>query len=174
MAKVLSLTGIATGETIKASEISQSIDALTGNEAYDITISGSLTLTGSVDSLNGYTGSLSGSATNATTASVSQQLEAAYVPTAGGYALAFMKMIAGGAQLSSGTVTITDYGSGGTGELASKTLGTDCFIVATVSGSGGASGGHLEIELDGTGSIVISDGGGSSAAYLNYIGIYLA
>jgi len=47
MAKTLSNLGIATGQTIKASEVSQSIDALTGTEAYDITISGSLTVTGS-------------------------------------------------------------------------------------------------------------------------------
>ena len=47
MAKTLSNSGIVTGQTIKASEVSQSIDALTGTEAYDITISGSLTVTGS-------------------------------------------------------------------------------------------------------------------------------
>ena len=49
MAKTLSQIGIATGQTIKASEVSQSIDALTGTEAYDITISGSLTVTGSTN-----------------------------------------------------------------------------------------------------------------------------
>jgi len=49
MAKTLSNSGIVTGQTIKASEISQSIDALTGTEAYDITISGSLTITGSTN-----------------------------------------------------------------------------------------------------------------------------
>jgi len=174
MAKVLSLTGIATGEIIKASEISQSIDALTGNEAYDITISGSLTLTGSVDSLNGYTGSLSGSATNATTASVAQQLEVTYIPTAGGLAPAFMEMIAGGSQLSSGTVTITDWGSAGTGELVGKTLGTNLFLTVTVSGSGGAAGGHLEVDFDGaSGNITVSDGASSNAEF-NYMGIYLA
>ncbi len=47
MAKQLSKSGIATGQTIKASEVSQSIDALTGADDYDITISGSLTITGS-------------------------------------------------------------------------------------------------------------------------------
>ena len=48
MAKELSKTGISTSSTIKAGHVSQSIDALTGTEAYDITISGSLTTTGSV------------------------------------------------------------------------------------------------------------------------------
>ncbi len=48
MARNLSKTGIENGELIKAAEISQSIDALTGQEAYNITISGSLNITGSV------------------------------------------------------------------------------------------------------------------------------
>ena len=47
MAKTLSKSGIATGQTIEASEVSQSIDAFTGADDYDITISGSLTITGS-------------------------------------------------------------------------------------------------------------------------------
>jgi len=45
---------------IESWHVSQSVDALTGAAAYDITVSGSLTLTGSVNSLNGYTGSLLG------------------------------------------------------------------------------------------------------------------
>ena len=60
MAKNLSKSGIATGQTIKASEISQSIDALTGIEAYNLTFSGSLNLLGCV---------VTGSISNAITAS---------------------------------------------------------------------------------------------------------
>lgn len=48
MALTLSNTGISSGSLIEAPHVSQSIDALTGAEAYDITISGSLTITGSV------------------------------------------------------------------------------------------------------------------------------
>ena len=47
MAKQISITGIATGQTIEASQVSQSVQAFTGAEAYDIEISGSLSLTGS-------------------------------------------------------------------------------------------------------------------------------
>ena len=47
MANTLSKTGISTDGTITAAHISQSIDALTGTQAYDITISGSLIITGS-------------------------------------------------------------------------------------------------------------------------------
>jgi len=46
MALILSNTNIASGETIRASHVTQSIDALTGTKAYDITISGSLTVIG--------------------------------------------------------------------------------------------------------------------------------
>jgi hypothetical protein len=60
MAKNLSKSGILTGQTIEASEISQSIDALTGIEAYNLTFSGSLNLLGCV---------VTGSISNAITAS---------------------------------------------------------------------------------------------------------
>lgn len=48
MAKTLDNTGIETGRQILAGNVSQSIDAFTGDEAYDVTISGSLIVTGSV------------------------------------------------------------------------------------------------------------------------------
>ncbi len=48
MNKILSNTGISSGSIIEAHHVSQSIDALTGADGYDITISGSLTVTGSV------------------------------------------------------------------------------------------------------------------------------
>lgn len=48
MAKQLSKLGISTGNTIEPGQITQSIDALTGEDAYDLKISGSLTLSGSV------------------------------------------------------------------------------------------------------------------------------
>ena len=50
MAKTLSKTGITTSGTVKAGHVSQSIDAFTGLEAYDITTSGSFTITGSINS----------------------------------------------------------------------------------------------------------------------------
>jgi len=46
MAKVLSKTGVRTGQTIQAFHISQSVDAFTGLSAYNITISGGLTVNG--------------------------------------------------------------------------------------------------------------------------------
>ena len=46
MALNLSTTGIVDGQVITAAQITQSIDALTGTAAYDITVSGSFSLTG--------------------------------------------------------------------------------------------------------------------------------
>lgn len=74
MALVLSKANILTGNTIQASDVSQSIDALTGAVAYDITISGSTTFTGSVMSLNGYTGSLLGTASQADTVTLTSSI----------------------------------------------------------------------------------------------------
>jgi hypothetical protein len=48
MAKTLSKANIAQGNTIQPADVSQSVDALTGLFSYDITISGSLNLTGSI------------------------------------------------------------------------------------------------------------------------------
>ncbi len=53
MAKQLSTSGILTGDTIEPGHITQSIDALTGVDAYELKISGSLQLTGSLDMPSG-------------------------------------------------------------------------------------------------------------------------
>jgi len=61
MALTLSKTGITDGSTIQVGHVTQSIDAFTKVAAYAITLSGSLTLTGSLNSFNGFTGSFTGS-----------------------------------------------------------------------------------------------------------------
>ena len=67
MAKVLSKTGIITGEQVDAWHVTQSIDAFTKVEAYDITVSGSFTLTGSLN----LSGSLVGNTTGTSSLSIS-------------------------------------------------------------------------------------------------------
>jgi len=66
---VPSKTGITNGSTIQVGHVTQSVDAFTKQAAYDITLSGSLTLTGSVSSQNGFTGSLVGNASTSTSTS---------------------------------------------------------------------------------------------------------
>jgi hypothetical protein len=61
MALILSKTGISTGNTLQAWHVTQSIDALSGSQAYDIDISGSFdvigptTLSGSSHTISGAT-----------------------------------------------------------------------------------------------------------------------
>jgi hypothetical protein len=83
MAKTLSKTGISTTSTIEAGHVSQSIDAFTGIDAYDITISGSLTINGPTS--GSFTGSFSGSI-DGTITSASFATSASYATTAS-YAL---------------------------------------------------------------------------------------
>ena len=59
MAKQLSKSGISTNDAILAWHVTQSVDAFTGTEAYDVTVSGSLTITGSTSGT--FTGSFTGS-----------------------------------------------------------------------------------------------------------------
>ncbi len=62
MARILSKSGITTGETVKTGHVTQSIDAFTGIEEYDITLSGSFTMTGgSITGVEGVTNSLTAS-----------------------------------------------------------------------------------------------------------------
>lgn len=81
----LTKTGITTGNTIQAGHVTQSVDAFTGLVAYDIILSGSLVLTGSVRSQNGFTGSLFGTSSwalrsvSGSYADASQQTNTVYV-----------------------------------------------------------------------------------------------
>jgi hypothetical protein len=141
---VLSKTGITTGATIQVGHVTQSVDAFTGISQYDITISGSLTLTGSVSSLNGFTGSLKGDITGE-----AQTLDTSFYPATAGPVVQSAKIIAGTATLNGGSPAISAFL---VTELIGKTLGVNCFVTATLSGSspytgtvnvGGLTGGTL-------------------------------
>lgn len=115
MANQLSKTGIQNSQTIQAWHVTQSIDALTAAEAYDITISGSLTLTGSVSSLNGFTGDLVGtaswasnatSATNASSASIANSATTALLATTASYAVSARSASYAATASSADTLTV--------------------------------------------------------------------
>jgi hypothetical protein len=206
MALVLSKSNTLTGNTIQAADVSQSIDALTGAVAYDIKISGSTTFTGSVMSLNGYTGSLLGVASQADTATVTSSVSPEFLAVAlfnttqsNNSALRFdnndlkynpstntllvttitgslngtasyasstgpatsvqntyypsgsvsqpsasLKLIAGASKTATNTVIIN------ISEISGKTLGQNCFVTATPSGSNGASNNMVVNSLVGT------------------------
>jgi hypothetical protein len=69
MANTLSKSGITTANTIRTWHVTQSIDAFAGIQAYDITLSGSLTITGSLLPNQAITGTLITSASYADNAS---------------------------------------------------------------------------------------------------------
>ena len=118
MALILSKTGISTGATVEASQITQSIDALTGAVAYDITISGSLTITGSLKMNGDITGSLFGtssfaisssravSSSFATTASYALNGGGAAFPYTGSAQITGSLTLAGTSILNLGTASI--------------------------------------------------------------------
>jgi len=86
MAIVLSKSGITTTNTIEAWHVSQSVDALTGTEAYNITISGSLTVIGPATATS-FTGSLLGTASYASRALTSSYAISASYALSSSYAV---------------------------------------------------------------------------------------
>jgi hypothetical protein len=91
---ILSKTGITNGTTIEASHITQSIDAFTGEKEYNIFLSGSFNMTGSINGEPGIINPLTSSyAINALSSSIS--ISSSFATTAS-YALN-----AGGGGLSS-------------------------------------------------------------------------
>lgn len=163
--KLQYLSQITTGQTIQASHISQLINALSGSEAYDLTVSGSLTVIGTLAATASWaTNAISAtSATTATTAShaltarsSSFASTASFVQTAQTASYVASTTTLTGATYPSGSPAVPTaglkmvVGSGKTGnptpeyavnitQIAGKTLGTDCFVTATVSGSGAST-----------------------------------
>ena len=88
MANTLSKTGITTGNTVKTGHVTQSVDAFTGIKAYDITISGSLTL--------GSGTSMAGTASYAVTSLSSSHASFANTSTSASYAITASHALNGG------------------------------------------------------------------------------
>ena len=136
MATVLSKSGIVDGATVQPWHVTQSIDALTGTRAYDITISGSLNLTGSVQSLNGYTGSLFGTASwaqNAVTASYVLQAVSSSFATTSSYIL---NAISASFAATSSYVNPLNQNVQITGSLAANSITSSLQVTGNSSYSG--------------------------------------
>jgi hypothetical protein len=171
MANTLDKSGIINGQTIQPIHVTQTIDALTAADAYDITISGSLTLTGSVSSLNGFIGSLDGNSTTSTYVASSPQN---YLPNPGG---AFvgpgnLGLIAGSTTLSSGVSPAINPTA-----LTGKVFQTQYWVTTTkASGSTSPTAATLFIEepTPGGGAFLIKETGASSNDDVNFIIVYLS
>ncbi len=84
MANTLSKTGIQDNNTIRAWHITQSVDAFTGTKAYNVTLSGSLTVVGDLNLNTNPTGTLIGNAAYSPTSSYSTySVTSSFASTAG-------------------------------------------------------------------------------------------
>lgn len=148
MAKQLSKSGISTNDAILAWHVTQSVDAFTGTEAYDVTVSGSLTITGSTSGTftGSFTGSFDGLITSASYALTASFLEgsvtsASYAATATSASYAATATSASYALTASfleGGVTSASYASTASYVLASNI--DQPFTDITASGNISASG----------------------------------
>jgi len=176
MAKNLSKSGITTSATAEAWHVTQSVDALTGVDAYNITISGSLNLTGSA-----VTGSFSGDGTNLTgvisssyAVTASHALNAADSNfTAAGISGSWQNQTSSMSVLSSSYAVTASYAENGGGGSSLWYDGTtylsssvaiivDSHIIASgnISASGDVYGDNLIVATDITASGDISASAG--------------
>jgi len=133
MALTLSKTGITNGSTIEVGHVTQSVDAFTKQAAYDITLSGSLTLTGSVASQNGFTGSLSG---NASTSTSTSGITSYYTPSGSVVGVAGILKVFAGAGKTGGSLPYTAIVTVSPLDLTGKTLNQNLFLGIAPSQSG--------------------------------------
>jgi hypothetical protein len=110
MANTLTQIGIETGNIVEAYHVSQSIDAFTGAEAYDITLSGSFTVTGSV-TINGLTNTAQSNVLTVDT-------------TTGQVYYTASSAIGGGSTINTGSFVTTSSFNSYTGSLSSTFNGT--------------------------------------------------
>jgi len=178
MANQLSKTGIQDNNTIFAYQITQSIDALTGVAAYDLTIAGTLNLTGSLVT-GSLTGSLLGTASYAVTAayalnaggataSVALNISASYDANGGGFTDGQFKVYIGSFTATTAGTYTSSFNSAFTG----KTIGTNIFVVASAPKQAeNLSGGVFPVNISAS-KIVFSIeelGGSGAVSYIAYV-----
>ena len=150
----LSKANMVTGNTITAADVTQLVDAFTSGGGYSVSISGSLT------------GSAS-TATTANTASYVTVLSDQEATVNGTTTINVdLKFVAGSAVLTTGTVTTPPIPA-----LAGKNTGIDAFV--TMNYWGASSGFPLSATIGGSGAITfIETGGGTTNERINFIVAY--
>ena len=162
MANILSKTGITTGQSVDAWHITQSVDAFTGEVDYDITVSGSFTLTGSLNVDGNIYGDTLGSS------STSDYTEYAdYVDASDNSLIAdfnesdyfTLQLVQPETNLASNTANYVGVGEIGP---ASKDIGLvlpiscfirDIYISATTQVTGSSESPTVRLSIDGTSTI---------------------
>jgi hypothetical protein len=110
MANTLTQIGIETGNTVEAYHVSQSIDAFTGAEAYDITLSGSFNMTGPINGEPGLINPLTASyaITSSYVLSSSYAVSASYVLSSS-YAVSASYVLSSSYAVSASHVVSSSY-----------------------------------------------------------------
>jgi hypothetical protein len=148
MAKILSKSGISTLQIVRPWHVTQSIDAFLGTDAYDITLSGSMTITGSV-LLNGL--------------STTSQTNVLTYNTTTGQLFYTASSAVGGGSINTGSLGNTTI-SGSLTVTGSTTLIGNTTVSGSITSTGGFTG-----SLNGTASWAQNVvGGGASVAGNNY------
>ena len=162
MAQTLSKTGITTDGTITAAQITQSIDALTGVDAYDITISGSVTVTGPVSSSGVLTGehlniSDDASITDTLTVGTIANVLTTHITASGNISASFTSTGSFG-RVSTSTLDLDSIQGNWTN--AGNTV-ADLGAITTVDINGGTINGITDLAVadGGTGASTFTDGG---------------
>lgn len=133
-------SGINTGQTIQATHVTQIIDAFTRSGSYDLLISGSTQFTGSVQSQQGFTGSLLGTASYTMQASAStytetaERINSSIVATGTTNTTPVPLKVIGGYSVFTAVPFISPISIAAT-ELTAKVLGVDCFVSIGYSSS---------------------------------------
>ena len=170
MAKILSKTGITTTSTVQAGHVSQSIDAFAGIKAYDISLSGSFHMTGSITGQPGVINNLTASYAMSASVEITKEVSSSFADLAAGLTLtptiSVANIVASGsggvAIIVSGSIIPEGSGSHNLGSLTNpfKELFITDNSLILVSSSINASGaqqttGSLSVTLDSEGVLAL-------------------
>jgi len=111
MAKILSKIGIETSDTVEAGHVSQSIDAFSGIKAYDISLSGSFHMTGSITGQPGVINNLTASYAMSSSVEITKEVSSSFADLAAGLTLTPTISVANIIASGSGGVAIIVSGS---------------------------------------------------------------
>jgi hypothetical protein len=167
---ILSKTGITTGQTVEPGHITQSIDAFSGIEEYDIFLSGSFNMTGSINGEPGIVNNL----TSSFSVTASQAISSSFATTAsfalnggGGAAFPFTgSAVITGSLVVTGSTTVTGLTTLNStlrvnGRASTQAFRVDSNTIASTQtvdvGSGDCLvGGTHIIRLNASGSVILN------------------